>query len=445
MIGKRSAICPVLASARGSDGLTRPVDPSDGGDRRAACRRNRQAHSWTFLRLPDDILFDTDPGFGVSDIDFPSLSDDNVSGGDAGAVGGGLSAEPRMSDQPAVACRPVPGAHLRSLSVGAAFFDSLGFQAGTVAGSDGSAQERKGHNRRNGSMSPFDGESTPLSDYAKKAMTTADKLAELALIDPKRAKRRDSLNRQSAARSKERKIHFTSELGMEGANSSDRGNHSFCPAHTSADLTAENREHKLQLQAMEQQAQLCDALNEAMREEVQRLKIATGQLPTANGNPLNGGLLHHASNYYSHPQRLPPLSGREAQHPHPSQTQSSSNETEEKDAAAGTDTDLDLASKSLVFIATGIFHIFKVTDLVVSAARLTYQSLYPATHSVPPPTSHRVWGRVAVLRVGTAATAPITAESCSAVALSTLLPLGSSSYSSDDDEDGCLLADDKVM
>lgn len=96
-----------------------------------------------------------------------------------------------MSDQPAVACRPVPGAHLRSLSVGAAFFDSLGFQAGTVAGSDGSAQERKGHNRRNGSMSPFDGESTPLlSDYAKKAMTTADKLAELALIDPKRAKRR---------------------------------------------------------------------------------------------------------------------------------------------------------------------------------------------------------------------------------------------------------------
>ncbi|CAL9762411.1 unnamed protein product [Musa acuminata subsp. burmannicoides] len=230
-----------------------------------------------------------------------------------------------MSDQPAVACRPVPGAHLRSFSVGAAFFDSLGFQAGTVAGSGGGAQERKGHNRRSGSIWPFDGESTPpLSDYAKKAMTTADKLAELALIDPKRAKRRDSLNRQSAARSKERKIHFTSELGMKGANSSDRGNHSFCPAHTSADLNAENREHKLRLQAMEKQAQLRDDPNEAMREEVQRLKIATGQLPTADGNPLNRGLLHHASNYYSHPQQLPPLSGRQAQHPHPSQTQSSS-------------------------------------------------------------------------------------------------------------------------
>ncbi|URE10624.1 hypothetical protein MUK42_28798 [Musa troglodytarum] len=54
---------------------------------------NRRAHSETFLRLPDDILFETD-----SDIDFPSLSDDNVSGGDAGAVGGALSAEPGMSD-----------------------------------------------------------------------------------------------------------------------------------------------------------------------------------------------------------------------------------------------------------------------------------------------------------------------------------------------------------
>ncbi|URE12466.1 hypothetical protein MUK42_28797 [Musa troglodytarum] len=202
----------------------------------------------------------------------------------------------------------------------------MGFQAGTVAGSGGQPQERKGHNRRCGSISPFDGESTPpLSDYAKKAMTTADKLAELALIDPKRAKRRDSLNRHSAARSKERKIHFTSELGTEGANSSDRGNHTFCPAPTSADLNAENRERKLQLQAMEQQAQLPDALNEAMREEAQQLKIATGQLPTANGNPFDGGPPHHASSIYSHPQQLPPLGGRQAQHPHPSQTQSSSN------------------------------------------------------------------------------------------------------------------------
>lgn len=32
------------------------------------------------------------------------------------------------------------------------------------------------------------------------------------------------------------------------------------------------------------------ALNEALREEVQRLKIATGQIPAANGNPFGRGL-----------------------------------------------------------------------------------------------------------------------------------------------------------
>ena len=34
----------------------------------------------------------------------------------------------------------------------------------------------------------------------------------------------------------------------------------------------------------------CAALNEALREEVQRLKIATGQITAVNGNPFNRGL-----------------------------------------------------------------------------------------------------------------------------------------------------------
>ncbi|KAH1089427.1 hypothetical protein J1N35_016684 [Gossypium stocksii] len=45
-------------------------------------------------------------------------------------------------------------------------------------------------------------------------------------------------------------------------------------------LTTENTELKLWLQAMEQQAQLRDALNEAMKKEVERLKIATGEITT---------------------------------------------------------------------------------------------------------------------------------------------------------------------
>ncbi|KAA8550443.1 hypothetical protein F0562_002127 [Nyssa sinensis] len=42
-------------------------------------------------------------------------------------------------------------------------------------------------------------------------------------------------------------------------------------------LTTENIELKIRLQAMEQQAQLRDALNEALNQEFERLKIATGE------------------------------------------------------------------------------------------------------------------------------------------------------------------------
>jgi len=40
----------------------------------------------------------------------------------------------------------------------------------------------------------------------------------------------------------------------------------------------------LRLQSMEQQAHLRDALNDALREEVQRLKLATGQLSNGSGH-----------------------------------------------------------------------------------------------------------------------------------------------------------------
>ncbi|GKD49963.1 probable transcription factor PosF21, partial [Tanacetum coccineum] len=48
------------------------------------------------------------------------------------------------------------------------------------------------------------------TDHAKKSMS-ADTLAELSVIDPKRAKRIWA-NRQSAARSKERKMRYITEL-----------------------------------------------------------------------------------------------------------------------------------------------------------------------------------------------------------------------------------------
>jgi len=51
------------------------------------------------------------------------------------------------------------------------------------------------------------------SAEAKKAVSAA-KLAELALVDPKRAKRIWA-NRQSAARSKERKMRYIGELELK--------------------------------------------------------------------------------------------------------------------------------------------------------------------------------------------------------------------------------------
>nr|ACG42662.1 transcription factor RF2b [Zea mays] len=185
------------------------------------------------------------------------------------------------------------------------------------------------------STSPFEGESAPTSvlpDYAKKAVPD-DRLAELALLDPKRAKR-ILANRQSAARSKERKIKYTSELErkvqtLQTEATTLSAQLTLLQRDTSG-LTTENRELKLRLQAMEEQAKLRDALNDALREEVQRLKIATGQVPNINGNPFNGGLpqqqQQQVPSYFSQPQGMQYFSSHQGQHQHPNHhPQSSSN------------------------------------------------------------------------------------------------------------------------
>jgi hypothetical protein len=84
-------------------------------------------------------------------------------------------------------------------------------------------------------------------------------------------------------------------------------------------LTTENRELKLRLQAMEEQAKLRDALNDALREEVQRLKIAAGQVPSMNGNPYNRGLpqqQQQMASYFSQPQQMQYFGGHQGQHQH---------------------------------------------------------------------------------------------------------------------------------
>ncbi|KAK9129583.1 hypothetical protein Sjap_010070 [Stephania japonica] len=120
----------------------------------------------------------------------------------------------------------------------------------------------------------------------KKIMAN-EKLAEIAMADPKRAKR-ILANRQSAARSKERKMRYISELEHKvqtlQTEATTLSTQLTMLQRDSAGLTSQNSELKFRLQAMEQQAQLRDALNEALTGEVQRLKLVTSEMGSGNSS-----------------------------------------------------------------------------------------------------------------------------------------------------------------
>jgi regulator of replication initiation timing len=193
--------------------------------------------------------------------------------------------------------------HFRSLSVDSDFFDGLDASdeklgaksTAAAAGGGGGAGDRVVRHRHSNSMdgsSSSEVESFLMNDGAKRTVGS-DRLAELALIDPKRAKR-ILANRQSAARSKERKVRYTSELERKVQTlQSEATNLSAQVTILQRDttgLTTENSELKLRLQALGQQAHLRDALNDTLKEEVQRLKLTASQMAAANGVPFG---MHH--------------------------------------------------------------------------------------------------------------------------------------------------------
>lgn len=242
--------------------------------------RHRRAQSETFFRFPsfdDDMLLDdVVSGFSL-DVQAPTLMQP-ANSPDSSSTGPALSAGPSND--------PKPLAHYRSLSVDADFFDGLDFGAVPTPENKmmGSEPRHRHSNSMDGSFDTSSFESESVS--VKKAMAP-DKLAELSLIDPKRAKR-ILANRQSAARSKERKTRYTSELErkvqtLQTEATTLSAQITVLQKNTSG-LNAENKELKFRLQALEQQAHLKDALNETLREDLQRLKIEAGQLPAANGN-----------------------------------------------------------------------------------------------------------------------------------------------------------------
>ncbi|KAI3464654.1 hypothetical protein Pfo_021317 [Paulownia fortunei] len=235
---------------------------------------HRRAHSETFFRFPelDDILLD-----GVlADLNLdllqtpPSL----------------LPNGPPPLAQLNKTNETKPVSHLRSLSVDADFFDGLGLDGPPPVSMAAEVGPGPRHRHSNSVDEYSSAMSSELDSIAKKAMA-ADRLAELSLIDPKRAKR-ILANRQSAARSKERKTRYTSELERKvqtlQTEATTLSAQITLLQRDTTGLTTENKELKMKLQAMEQQAHLRDALNEALKDELQWLKIAAGQVPGVNGN-----------------------------------------------------------------------------------------------------------------------------------------------------------------
>lgn len=287
---------------------------------------HRRAHSDTSFRFPnlDDLLL-----FDASDLDLTSLPSPSPSPSPVGLDHPSKSSSDEFSGPTTRPSTTRPSAssgapaHIRSLSVDSDFFDGLGFGSGETAAKEAVGEKRGGRHGHSNSVDGFCTASFEVDsvggllgvDAVKKAMAP-DRLAELALIDPKRAKR-ILANRQSAARSKERKIRYTNELERKVQTLQTEATTLSAQVtllqRDTTGLTSENKELKLRLQAMEQQAELREALNEKLKEEVQRLKIATGQMPHVNGNPFNRGLppqfasqqpvLHHFGSHQNQQQQ----------------------------------------------------------------------------------------------------------------------------------------------
>ncbi|XP_044466455.1 probable transcription factor PosF21 [Mangifera indica] len=246
---------------------------------------HRRAHS-EILSLPDDISFDSDLGV-VGGADGPSLSDETEEDfiskyfdmdkfNSSTATSGSQMGEP-AAPAPAKAVIGGGGGSVENAGVGSTERPRIRHQH---------SQSMDGSTSIKPEMLIGVSEEGHGAD-SKKALSAA-KLAELALIDPKRAKRIWA-NRQSAARSKERKMRYIAELErkvqtLQTEATSLSAQLTLLQRDTNG-LTAENSELKLRLQTMEQQVHLQDALNDALKEEIQHLKVLTGQ-NIQNGGPM---------------------------------------------------------------------------------------------------------------------------------------------------------------
>ncbi|KAJ7980680.1 BZIP transcription factor [Quillaja saponaria] len=269
---------------------------------------HRRAHS-EILTLPDDISFDSDLGV-VGGAEGPSFSDET----EEDLLSLYLDMDKFNSSSATSAFHVGEPSSAAAASVPAPTSGAATSSAENVSiGNNERPRVRHQHSQSmDGSTSIkteflVSGSEDLSATDSKKAMSAA-KLAELALIDPKRAKRIWA-NRQSAARSKERKTRYISELErkvqtLQTEATSLSAQLTLLQRDTNG-LTAENSELKLRLQTMEQQVHLQDALNDTLKEEIQHLKVLTGQTmpnggPIMNYTSFGGGQQIYANNNAMH-------------------------------------------------------------------------------------------------------------------------------------------------
>ncbi|CAF1825899.1 unnamed protein product [Brassica oleracea var. botrytis] len=267
---------------------------------------HRRAHS-EILTLPDDLSFDSDLGVvGTNAADGASFSDDT----EEELLSMYLDMDKfNSSTATSSAAAQVGEPSWRN--------ESVGMHTGSTSNPQNSFGERprvrhQHSHSMDGSLNISEmlvsGEGDDSVVDAKKSMSAA-KLAELALIDPKRAKRIWA-NRQSAARSKERKTRYIFELErkvqtLQTEATTLSAQLTLLQRDTNG-LTVENNELKLRLQTMEQQVHLQDELNEALKEEIQHLKVLTGQAASngASSGMNYGSFGQQQQQFYSNNQSM---------------------------------------------------------------------------------------------------------------------------------------------
>uniref|UniRef100_A0A0A9CDG8 BZIP domain-containing protein n=1 Tax=Arundo donax TaxID=35708 RepID=A0A0A9CDG8_ARUDO len=227
----------------------------DSPPRRGAGHRRAQSEILLGAALPDDLTFDADLGVvgeacgggGGGDEEYEEDEDEYEEDGAGGSAGGGgtrmfemfLENGGKLAEPPEPSAQPHPPPlaparprHQHSMSMDGS--TSLGSAAAGMVGRAGAD--------------------------AKKAISDA-KLAELALVDPKRAKR-ILANRQSAARSKERKMRYIAELERKvqilQTEATTLSAQLAMLQRDTTGLTSENSDLKIRVQTMEQQVRLQD-------------------------------------------------------------------------------------------------------------------------------------------------------------------------------------------